>query len=172
MNQDNIFNQSSPRGEHRDVYIGANNTIIWKTPWQHNVITSGLRPLIAALIKGDDQPTLSFWAVGTGDAAWDQGTPPTDEERKSRTQLYNEVARKPFETITKREDHDNQLEIKAIFTISDITDSANNQLREFGIFAGGTENTPNSGILINHRLHPRIDLEAGADLVRTLRLIF
>ena len=45
------------------------------------------------------------------------------------------------------------------------------QLREFGLFAGGDTN-PDSGILINHRVHPRIDLDDGFPIERILRLTF
>ncbi len=173
MAEETVFQADYPRGEHRDVCIGTDGKVLWETPWQLNVITNALRPLIAALIKGDSEPPLSFWAVGAGEETWDQGAAPNEDERRMREQLYNEITRKPITgNILFREGNRNQLEINTTFTLSDFpTSSITYPLREFGLFAGGTP-AVNSGILINHRTHARIDMAAGVDLVRTLRLIF
>lgn len=174
MAEDSIFKPDYPRGEHRDVCFGPDGRVIWETPWQHNVITNALRPLVAALVKGDPMPTLSHWAVGTGLEAWDRREDvPSIGDRQSRTELYSEVARKPIQdNVAIRAESSNELEINITFNLNDFPDSTQSyQLREFGIFAGGSE-TANSGTLINHRTHASFDMEVGNSVVRTLRLIF
>ena len=137
------------------------------------MIATSLRALLAALVKGDPQGhAIGWWAVGAGAASWDAppGAPP-DATRQGYTQLVAEVGRKtipggamaflggPFT---------NRLEIISSFTTADVPAGP---LREFGLFAGGTV-APNSGVLINHRAHPRIDMQPGFTLERTLHLTF
>jgi hypothetical protein len=167
-----------PRGECLDILLGPRGERRWERPWQRNVIAEGLRRLLAALVKGDPQGTpLAFWAVGTGEESWDGGTLPSEEERRVRTQLFNETGRKaipPGQISFLGGDFTNRLEISIEFIAADIPPGPGNQnwrLREFGLFAGGTDAT-NSGLLINHRMHPRIDMQDGFTLQRILRLTF
>jgi hypothetical protein len=178
MLEETIFQHHWPQGEFCDRWVNAEGQILWQRPWQHNLIVTGLRRLLAALIKGDPQGEhLMFWAVGTGENTWDNGTLPAEASRHSLEQLYTETARKaiPADQITFLGGaFTNQLEIRLDFTTSDIPPGPGNQnwrLREFGLFAGGTA-APNTGILINHRIHPRIDMQDGFTLQRTLRLTF
>jgi hypothetical protein len=167
-----------PVGECLDLLIGPRGQRLWASPWQRNLIAEGLRRLLAALVKGDPQGApLAFWAVGTGEEVWDDGALPSDEARRTRTQLFNETGRKPIppgQVTFLGGDFTNRLEISMEFIAADIPPgpgSQNWRLREFGLFAGGTDAT-NSGILINHRIHPRIDMQEGFTLQRTLRLTF
>lgn len=178
MLEETIFQTEYPKGEFRDRLLSPQQALIWERPWQHNLIVNSLRRLLAALIKGDPQgEQLMFWAVGTGEAAWDDGTLPPEATRRTLEQIYTETARKaiPPDQITFLGGaFTNQLEIRLDFTTADIPPGPGNQnwrLREFGLFAGGTA-APNSGILINHRIHPRIDMQEGLTLQRTLRLTF
>jgi hypothetical protein len=160
------------QGEHRDVLLDANGRVVWESPWEHNVIVDTARSLIAALLKGDSQgAAIARWAVGAGEAVWDQSAPPPDAIRRTRSQLFAETGRKTIAagqiiflggTLT------NRLEITSSFTTADVPAGP---LREFGLFAGGT-NAANTGVLVNHRVHPRIDMQAGFTLQRTLRLTF
>ena len=175
MAEETIFDAKFPRGEHRDILIGPHGNVIWARPWQHNLIVDELRKLLAALMKGDMQASpLSFWAIGTGLETWDDGPLPSDDERITKTKLYSETSRKPIENITfLNGDFTNQLGINIQFTLDDISgDVENARLREFGLFAGGKADERDSGILVNHRIHPRIDLQEGLTLDRTLRLTF
>jgi hypothetical protein len=139
---------------------------------------NGLRNVLAALVKGEGQP-LKFWAVGTGREAWDN-QPPGDSlnaERLQLTQLYRETKRKLIlaDKITfvgsTPSSPSNQLQIRIDFVAADIPTIGDRQLREFGLISGGSDD-PNTGFLINHRIHPRIDLQEGFTLQRTLRLTF
>lgn len=160
-------------GVHRDVLRDADGELVWVRDWASNVLVDGLRSLLAALLKGDPQGArLGFWAVGAGTAAWDATTGvPADPVRRTWTALADEVARKPIGagsitfvggTLT------NVIEVTASFTAADVPAGP---LREFGLFAGGS-GARGSGVLVNHRVHPRIDVAAGFSLDRTVRLTF
>jgi hypothetical protein len=178
MIEEIIFKDHYPKGEFYDRLVSLEGSVIWEGPWQSNLIVNSLRRLLAALVKGDPQGQhVMYWAVGTGEAAWDSGTLPSEAARRSLEQIYNETARKaipPNQITFLGGSFTNQLEIRLDFTTGDIPPGPGNQnwqLREFGLFAGGGA-TLNSGILINHRIHPRIDMQDGFTLQRTLRLTF
>lgn len=160
-------------GVHRDVLRDASGEVVWVRDWASNVLVEGLRSLLAALLKGDPQGArLGFWAVGAGTAAWDASTGvPADTVRRTWTALAAEVARKPIApaAITFVGGAlSNVIEINARFTAADVPAGP---LREFGLFAGGTA-ALGTGVLVNHRVHPRIDVAAGFSLDRTVRLTF
>jgi len=170
MREEISLRELFPRGECLDILIGPQGYRLWESPWRHNLIAEELRRVLAALLRGDPQGApLAFWAVGTGEEAWDDGTLPSEEAHRTRTQLFNETGCKaiPSGQMTfLGGDFTNRLEISLEFTTADIPpgpDSQNWRLREFGLFAGGTDSV-NSGILINHRIHPRIDMQAGFTL--------
>lgn len=174
MIEERIPEEAWPIGEYHDVLLDADGKPVWDRDWQRNLIVDGLRKLLAAMVKGDPLGTpLGFWAVGSGDASWDGGTVPSEASRRTRTQLYNETARKALSpgqiAFIPSGSFTNKLEITAAFTVADIGGAAS--LREFGLFGGGSA-AANSGVLINHRIHPRIDMQAGFTLQRTLRLTF
>ncbi len=179
MTEEAVWKIIMPVGEYQDRLVGPGGEVIWTTPWQRNLIVEGLRKLLAALLKGDDLGhPLTFWAVGRGDESWDSDPDaiPPESARGQWAALLHEVKRKPVTgqiaflggTFT------NQLQINIEFTADEIPagdDNQNRRLREFGLFAGGADGS-GTGVLINHRVHPRIDLEPGFTLQRTLRLTF
>lgn len=178
MIEEPLFKYYLPRGEFQDTLSDSAGNIIWQTPWQPNLIVNGLRNVLAALVKGEGQP-LTFWAVGTGRDAWDS-VPPGESlnaERLQLTQLYRETKRKPIPANqmtfvgSTPASPSNQLQIRVDFVAADIPTIGDRQLREFGLISGGTA-ASNTGVLINHRIHPRIDLQEGFTLQRTLRLTF
>jgi hypothetical protein len=162
----------SPSGEYRDVLVGRDGKVIWECPWQSNLIVDGMSRLLAALVKGDSQGRpVNWWAVGTGMESWDRSAPDSDP---AWTRLQNETTRR--ELIPDKNIRflggighgvTNRLEISMTFF------AANSimPLREFGLFAGGNEKRE-SGLMINHRIHPRIDLQPGFRLQRTLHFTF
>lgn len=159
------------QGVHRDVLIDADREVVWISAWAHNVLVDSARSLIAALIKGDVQGVpIARWAVGSGEEVWDSSPPPPDSIRRTRTQLFHETGQKaiaPGQITFLGGSFTNRLEITSSFTSADVT----GPLREFGLFGGGSS-AANTGILINHRIHPRIDMQPGFTLQRTLRLTF
>ena len=180
MAEEAVWKTILPVGEYQDCLVGPDGEVIWTTPWQRNLIVENLRRLLAALLKGDTLgKPLTHWAVGRGEEDWDSDPnkiPPESERYRWET-LKNEVGRKPLteaQVVFLGGTFTNQLQISMEFTADDITPGENNQnrrLREFGLFAGGSEGS-GACVLINHRVHPRIDLEEGFTLQRTLRLTF
>jgi hypothetical protein len=161
------------RGDCRDILRAPDGRVVWERPWEQNVIAASLRSLLAALVKGDPQgKALAFWAVGAGATAWDSAPgAPADATRSSWVQLQQETGRKalPAGSITFIGGAlTNRLEIVSSFTTADVPAGP---LREFALFAGGTV-AANSGLMINHRVHPRIDMQAGFTLERTVQLTF
>jgi hypothetical protein len=160
------------KGEHRDVLLDADGAVVWARSWAANVIVDSARNLLAALLKGDPQgAAIARWAVGAGDAVWDASAPPPDAIRRTRTQLFQETGRKAIaagQITFLGGAFTNRLEIASTFTTADVPAGP---LREFGLFAGGS-NALNTGVLVNHRVHPRIDIQPGLTLQRTLRLTF
>lgn len=166
----------SVRGEHRDVLRAPDGRIVWERDWASNVIADSLRAVLAALVKGDPQGhPLGYWAVGTGATSWDSPPgPPPDATRRTYAHLVAEVGRKPVSpgSITFLGGaFTNRLEIISSFTSADVAGPLPQPLREFGLFAGGSA-ASGSGVLINHRAHPRIDMQPGFTLERTLHLTF
>ena len=160
-------------GEHRDVLRDADGRIVWVREWEHNVIVTSLRSLLAALVKGDSQGhAIGWWAVGSGALAWDSPPgAPADAVRQGYSRLVAEVGRKAVPAGAMAflgGSFTNQLEIISSFTTADVPVGP---LREFGVYGGGTA-AANSGVLINHRVHPRIDMQPGFTLERTLNLTF
>jgi hypothetical protein len=163
-----------PIGEHRDALYGPRGEPIWVRDWQRNLIVDGLRKILSALVKGDSQGVpIAYWAVGSGDDTWDGGGVPADATRRTFVRLVKETARKP---LTPQQikfyggSFTNQIEVSQDFVAEDIPGGPL-RLRELGLFCGGSAAT-DSGVLINHRVHPRIDLQPGFTLKRTLRLTF
>jgi hypothetical protein len=163
-------------GRYRDRLLDDHGRPVWARPWQANLIVDEMRRALAALVKGDALGApLRYWAVGAGDPAWDGGALPSEAARRTRTQLFAEVARKPVpagQITFLGGAFTNQLEITIQFVATDIPGGpATWSLREFGVLAGGTA-AAGSGLLLNHRIHPRIDMQPGFTLERTLRLTF
>jgi hypothetical protein len=171
-----VFDNATPRGEVRDVLIGPDGGVVWVREWQSNLIVNGLRSLIAGLLKGDTQQAapLAFWAVGSGDPNWDFGVLPDNTTRQSYIHLFNETGRKAISAANMTfvgGSFTNQLQISETFDTTNTGGAV--VLREFGLFAGPTANTMrNSGILINHRIHPSISMSLGFSLQRKTLLTF
>ncbi len=177
MIEETIFKQRLPAGEYRDVLRDRQGKICWQSEWQHNVIVNGLSNLLAALVMGNPRgQRLMFWAVGSGEDAWDEEPWPSTEDRRNRIALYNETGRQDI-LLTQMTFIDavgnpqtaigNRLEITAEFAVPEFPAGP---LREFGLFSGSDGTHPS--ILIDHVIHPRIDLQENFTLQRTLRLTF
>lgn len=148
---------------------------IEKREQSYNIVVDSISKLIAALIKYENGYTDGrlYWAVGQGLPNWD-GAPYAPVA--TTTKLFQEVFRKQ---ITSRSFIDqegnpttevtNRLQLDIILE----TNEANGfSLREFGIFGGNVTAVPNSGVMINHKAHSRIDKEEGMKVERSVRFTF
>ena len=117
----------------------------------------------------------TYWAVGAGSDTWSDLAPPSPST--SDTQLFAETYRKAI-TAGDVEFLDisnvvsatptNKIEITVTFDETE----ANGPLREFGIFGGLASGVANSGLMVNHKIHPLIYKTNALQLERVLRLTF
>ena len=62
----------------------------------------------------------------------------------------------------------NKLQVSVTFN----EDEANGELREFALFGGKATDSLNSGLMVNHKIHPIIFKTDGMILERLIRLTF
>jgi hypothetical protein len=162
-------------GRYRDIVTGADGAPGLQTPWRPNLVVDGAFVLLAALLKRDpDADGILYWAVGAGEPTWDRAQPATVS---ATSRLVAEVDRLevPAEAVRyvdaggeESAEASPTLEIRMAFEWPDERVT----LREFGLFGGDATERPNSGTMINHVIHRRIDLEPGQRLTRELRMSF
>lgn len=132
--------------------------------WRDNLITFRALDLFARLLA--NQPGLEgglYCAVGAGDAAWDADLPTPDARV---TRLVREIYRKPLD-LTKAVSYDSTTHTLTL----DITlgpGEAVGTLREFGIFGGDGNAAPDTGYLVNYKIHAPIDKKENETLRRTV----
>lgn len=160
------------RGTYRDVVREPRGRMLADTGWRENTIVDSAWPLIAGLLKND--PGLRgilFWAVGVGRAAWDTAHASVDT---GAVRLVDEVDRLAVAAGAMHYVGANAnpslaptacIEVGAAFTWRQ-----DRVLREFGVFGGDATPARGSGTLINHVIHPRMEIAAGRTLTRRLRL--
>ncbi|OKY74272.1 MAG: hypothetical protein BM485_14720 [Desulfobulbaceae bacterium DB1] len=147
--------------------------------WRCNRIMNGCGSLLAALMRGNSGlGGIMYLAMGEGLKAWD-GSPPRPDP--AATGLVREILRRQItaESIVFLDGADQpsslptaRLQIDFSFSRDDFAAEGVQPVREFGLFGGNSTNDAGSGLLINHVIHPRIDISAGLTLCRTLRLDF
>lgn len=155
------------------------------TPVERNMVVNDAYKVIAACMKQD--PAYSgflWWAVGDGgvdsSTEWDNGVANgTITPERTDTRLAREVYRKlilpedisfidnrgePSLSIT------NRLQIRMVFEEDEPGGTV--ILREWGIFGADATEAPNSGLLINRKVHPSYEKTEIAKLERVLRFTF
>ncbi len=163
--------QITLKGVYRDTLTDAGGRCLRQWDWRSNTIVDAAWPLVAGLLKNEpDLSGLLFWAVGSGDPAWDDNPVTADV---ATIGLADEIRREPIvaEEIVfldaegaPSDTPTNCIEASAAFTWQD-----DQVLREFGLFGGNATAEAGSGYLINYVVHPRVDLAAGARLFRRMR---
>lgn len=164
---------TSIRGRYRDFVYECEAGLIFDSGWLSNTIANSAWPLIAGLLKNDPRLAgILFCAVGAGNSAWD-GTHTSPSSVAD--QLEDEIDRVavPIEDIvyldsdeTPVEGPTTRIRVSVNFQWTD----QDQTLREFGLFGGDASQTKDSGYLINHVIHPRIDLVASETLTRQIWL--
>ena len=142
----------------------------------HNVVVQNVSVIIAALMKAHPgYGGLLYWAVGSGLQTWSSDDPPlpldTDYALANETyrkaisssniafiDLSNNVSATPT----------NRLQATVVFGTSE----ANGKLMEFGLFGGNATGVKNSGLMINHKIHPLITKTDIVELEYMIRLTF
>lgn len=142
----------------------------------YNTVVDSCSKLIACLMKGQaGYNGILYWAVGSGDSSWSNSNPPSPST--STTKLVNEIGRKRIDpnnivfidannNVT--QNITNRLQISITFEEGEM----NGEWREFGLFGGNATGTKDTGIMINHKIHPLIYKTSGIRVERTIRLTF
>lgn len=160
------------KGIVKDRILDAEGNLIEERDWDSNLVVNTASVVIAALMMGlSGYAGCTWWAVGSGSSSWDT-SPPNPSNTDSV--LTNEVYRKqiPAGAISFIDSNGNvtatptnTIQIQITFGTSE----ANYPLREFGIFGGNATSTANSGLMINHKIHPVITKTSAIQLQRTLK---
>lgn len=148
-----------------------------------NIIVTVASDLMAELMRGiigdniriqvDGIRTL---AVGTGKQGWPLQAP--DAATASQTYLFNELARKEFESVNYINSHgsvtNDRTNIIDLTTVFD-TNEANGAIVEMGLFGGANATigmpTP-GGTMVNYYTMPVINKSSGSSITFVWRLSF
>src|SRR5262245_38517170 len=155
------------RGAGRDRLVPGSGAPGRWGPWTPNLVTWAAADLIGALLIGRPGARgLGWLAVGRGRDDWDD-TPP--EPDPSRTALEDEVTRVPLRPGTDLTFDRTTGTVRAAVTLP--AGVVVGPVREVGLFGGVASSRPGSGVLVNHRVHDRIDVGEGDRLDREVRLV-
>nr|DAT58992.1 MAG TPA: tail-collar fiber protein [Caudoviricetes sp.] len=160
----------SMTGEITD-YIYKNGVLV-DTIKSHNLVVNSFLNLVMCLLKNQSGHLgIQYWAVGSGNTAWDTAeVQPTSGE----TRLTVEIGRVPIlpseitflnSSFNEVSTPTNIIQVKHTFGTND----CNGAWREFGIFGGNATTSANSGILINKKHHKLINKTSEMTVERVMR---
>lgn len=138
----------------------------------HNLVVNSFLNLVMCLIRNlSGYSGIQYWAVGSGNASWDNSMPTPE---LTATRLTTEIGRVAISaseisflnsSYSEVTSPTNIIQIKHLFGTSD----CNGVWREFGIFGGNATTSPNSGIMINKRHHAVLTKTDEMTIERTMR---
>jgi beta-lactam-binding protein with PASTA domain len=158
----------SLKGEYRDRLYDLEGRELAAPEPACNVVVYRALDLIARLLSNEPGiKGILYWAVGEGDPSWDADPKTAD---RNATTLVHEIYRKPLdlEQEISYDPETHRLTVAVTFA----PDEAVGTLREFGLFGGDASPEPDSGYLINYRIHPAVEKSAANSLQRTLQFTF
>lgn len=147
----------------------------------HNLVVSSCSKLLAGLMGGKITNGIQYWAVGSGNTAWDAqwgtATPPTPAD--SDIKLLAEITRKAitaanikFVDASGNELADSTFSNRIKITVAFAENEGNGDWREFGLFGGNATATKDSGILIDRKLHKILSKTTDISVTRSIILEF
>ncbi len=137
------------------------------------MLTNGFYVELASFVAGTASPAGNlFIAVGAGDPAWDSALPTFN---RNTTALEQEIARR---AVAPDEidflDRDGQVSTRSTSWLRARTTFGRGEgtgtLREVGLYAGDASTVPNSGTLLCHIVHPRLEKTPTMALTRSLQV--
>lgn len=173
MNEEKRLTGGSVIGEFTDTITYSDGTK--ETREGHNLIVNGIGNLIACLFKKQSGYTgLTYWAIGSGQDAWDDSSV---NPLVTDTRLEHEIFRKALDSddITFINEHGEPVQEvtnRIAITLTFATNEANGKWREFAIFGGNATSSPNTGIMINHKIHKILTKEDSMTIERQIRFTF
>ena len=166
-------------GYYRDSLSNPKRLTLWKSGWCANLVVRSCNVLLATLMKRHEgMQGILHLAVGEGEDKWDGSRP---RPQLTTTQLAKEVARQALgmdqivyldNAYEPTENPSKRLQVTAELRAEDINRNGNSTLREFALFGGDATIEPGSGFMINHVIHPKIELTEELTLIRKVRLDF
>ena len=168
------------RGIYRDVLKEPRRGVIHDSGWRSNTVVDRCRTLLAGFMRSDGSNGIQYLAVGQGEAAWDDGIPPTDPV--TTVGLTNQAADPPvgvagldFAYLDASDapvaGPTQRLQVSATLPPgypAPLAGGDTYPLREFGLF-GRFDTTD---YMINCIRHPVIHKGPTATLIRMVRLYF
>lgn len=164
---------SSCTGVYRDIITYADGTV--ETTDDHNLIVNDILKLIACLMKNQEgYKGIGYWAIGSGNPSWDSSP---GSATVNDTRLENEIFRKAIlpenfsfvdemgrdtQTVT------NKIRIKCTFLSTEAVGS----WREFALFGGNANGSANTGVMVNHKVHGRLDKDNATSVERQIIFTF
>lgn len=144
-------------------------------PIGYNLVVDNFSKLIATFLKGTTSFTNNlWWEIGEGNSSWIDSKPPSpvaSDIKLLSPSFRKKVLMTDVNYITEQgavtSAITNRLEVKVIFGSTE----ANGNLREFGIFAGGSS-ALGSGLMINRKTHGLIYKTSGIELHRKIHFKF
>ena len=141
----------------------------------HNLIVNDIGKLIASLFKKESGYTgLSYWAIGSGQDAWDTSTAnPTVNDTKLETEIFRkEIQKSDIKFIDGEGREQGSPTNRIAVTVTFSTTEANGKWREFGIYGGNATATKDSGLMINHKIHKILTKDETMTIERQIRFTF
>ena len=139
-------------GRFKDILYSRDGEPVIQRDWCSNTIVYGCLDLIAELLMNRPKKRgILYWAVGEGNKGWDSDMPDPDPATK---RLVREIYRKPVRPERDFIYHPDRrtIEIGVDFRINE----AAGTLREFGLFGGDATSAPDTGLMIDYKIHPKI----------------
>jgi hypothetical protein len=156
-------------GRYQDTIVTVSGAIRVAS-WRSNLIVTPCFELVAALMKRQPGTTgLLWWAFGSGETARASVGDRTLAREIHRQEVREEQMQFVDERGGPRAAPTNRLEVRTAIR-ADRFDGET--LTEFGLFGGNAGPAPNSGVLVNHVVHPPLTLLPEELLERTLVLSF
>lgn len=174
---ESVYERRKPKGEITDVLRDKETGEVIERREGFNLIVDNCYKLIASLMGGmTGYAGISYWENGTGLSSWDSSpvepdatdsglvTPLAGARKEIQASDVNWLNADNSISLTPT----NRIQIHVVFESTE----SNGSLREFGLFGGDATTVSNSGIMINHKIHPELVKQNTQTLERTLRLTF
>ncbi len=163
------------QGRFHDVVRTSDGQVVEDLGWRSNLIVDSAWRLLAGLLANEEGlGGVVHWAVGRGHRSWDDAPVHPDPDTSSlhaefaRTRIRRDDIRYLSDDERPQGELGPRLETRSRFSWPDQPRT----LREFGVYGGGRGAGGRAELLVNHVIHPRIDLAPGMVLDRRLRLSF
>lgn len=160
-------------GEFTDTITYADGTKEVKEG--QNLIVNDIGKLIACLFKKQDDYTgLSYWAIGSGQDAWDgKDVNATVLDSRLEAEHYRkEIPKENIQFLDEFGEPTEEITNRIGITLTFATNEANGKWREFSIFGGNATESPNTGLMINHKIHKILTKDESMTIERQIRFTF